>query len=128
MGNVEFFRVQPVVSMVWMDDSPKEAGVIVDLGKVLDHLVPRRTAHILQDDDGWLILLDPLQHPSKCPAGFTVRFDVLLLVVEVGIVDTGCTSDQDLPLAEPCEHSRPHCPVLPPRTHTPCAPSSCPAR
>lgn len=71
--------------------------VVIDLVKVLHNLVPRSVADVFQDDDRRLVLLDPLQHASERPTGFTIRFDVLLLVVKVGIVDTRCTGDEDLP-------------------------------
>jgi hypothetical protein len=71
--------------------------VVIDLVKVLHNLVPGSVANVFQDDNRWLVLLDPLQHASERPTGFTIRLDVVLLVVEVGIVDARCTGDEDLP-------------------------------
>jgi hypothetical protein len=71
-----------------MVDLPAELSIVIDLGKVLDNLLPRSTTHILENDDCWLILLDPLQHSSERTSRFTIGVDILLLVVQIRVVDT----------------------------------------
>ena len=68
-------------------DLPAELSIIVDLGKVLDNLLPGSTAYILENDDCRLILLDPLQHPSEGTSRFTIGVNVLLLVVQIRVID-----------------------------------------
>lgn len=70
--------------------------VVINLSKVFHHLVPRRTTYVLQDDNRWLMLLDPLKHTPECPSGFTVGVDVLLHIIEIGVVDTGCPGNENL--------------------------------
>jgi len=75
---------------------PAELGIVVNLGKVLDDLVPWSTAHILQNDDGRLVLLDPLQHTSERSSRFPISIDVLLLIIQIRVIDTRGTGDQQL--------------------------------
>jgi hypothetical protein len=69
-------------------DLPAELSIVIDLGKVLDNLLPWSTTYILEDDNCRLILLDPLQHPSESTSRFTIGVDVLLLIVQIRVVDT----------------------------------------
>jgi hypothetical protein len=78
--------------------------IIVDLVKVLNDLVPRRIAHILKDDNGRLMLVDPLQHPPERPAGLSIGVDLLLLVVEVRVIYTRRSSDEDLEVSRKKGH------------------------
>ena len=69
-------------------DLPAELSIVIDLGKVLDDLLPGSTTYILENDDCRLILLDPLQHPSESTSGFTISVDILLLIVQIRVIDT----------------------------------------
>jgi hypothetical protein len=37
-----------------------------------------------------------LQHASEGSTRFSIRVDILLLIIQVGIVDTGCSRDKKL--------------------------------
>jgi len=60
----------------------------------LRNLVPRRVAHVLQDDDRRLALSDPVHHPSERLPGFTLRVQSLAFVVQVGVINARSTRHQ----------------------------------
>lgn len=64
-------------------DLPAELSIVINLGKVLDNLLPRSTTYILENDNCRLVLLDPLQHPSESTSGFTICVDILLLIIQI---------------------------------------------
>lgn len=75
---------------------PAVLGIVINLGKIFHHFVPRRAADVLQNDDWRLVLLDPLEHPSERTSRLAIGFDILLRIVEVRVIDTGCSGNQQL--------------------------------
>ena len=71
-----------------------ETRVVALVFKLLLHLIPRRVAHVLQDDDRWLALSDPVHHPAERLTRLPLCLETLTLVVQVGVIDTRSTRDE----------------------------------
>jgi hypothetical protein len=82
--------------MLKENDLPSELRVIVDLSKVFNDLVPGGTADVFENDDSRLVLLDPLQHTSEGSSRFTIGLDILLLIVQIRVIHTRRSSNQEL--------------------------------
>lgn len=112
-------------SLAELEDLPYVVRIIVDLGKVLNDLVPGGAAHVLQNDNRGLMFLNPLKHATEGPTRLAIRVNVLLLIVEPRIVDAGRSSDQDLhgQRIPDREYVHRHYPAHPPGSRTLCGPS-----
>lgn len=64
--------------------------------ELLDNRLPGSAAYVLQDYDWWAMFLDPVEHATKRPTGFSALIDVLLFIVEIRVVDARCTRDEDI--------------------------------
>ena len=72
MGDVVLFGIEARVTSAVPD--PFE----------FDHdLVPGCGTDVLEDNDGRAVIFDPSHHTAKRAAGFSIRRDVLFLIVQV---------------------------------------------
>lgn len=71
-----------------------EFGAVVNLFKLLYHAWPRRGADIFEDHDRRSVGFNPSQHTAEGLSRLSLGIDSLLYVVQVGVVDTRCASDQ----------------------------------
>ena len=59
-------------------------------------LIPRCGTNVLEDNDGRAVVFDPSQHTAERATGLSVRRDVLFLIVQVRIVNTGSSSHEHI--------------------------------
>jgi hypothetical protein len=70
--------------------------IIINLREVFYDLVPRCVANVLEDNNRRLVFVYPLQHASERPAGLAVGINILLLVVQIGVIDARRPGDEQL--------------------------------
>ena len=74
-------------------------GTVSLLLEIPFDFVPRRAADVLEDNDRRSVVLDPPHHTTERTPGLSMAVDVLLLIVQVGVVDAGCTSNENVNVA-----------------------------
>ena len=75
------------------------AGAVFVALEVLLNALPGSTANVLEDDERWPVSLHPRHHATEGATGLAVGVNVLLLIVEVGIVDTRSPSHEKIDIS-----------------------------
>ena len=88
-----------VRNVVVLSVHAKEIGTILDPFEVLHDSIPRGTADVLKDNERWPMFINPRHHTSKCSARFSVRVDILLLVVKRRVIYAGSTCNQEVDIS-----------------------------
>lgn len=65
----------------------EESGTVLVPLKISDNFVPRCTAYVFKDHQRRPMLIHPRHHASECSTRLALGVDILLLVVESGVVD-----------------------------------------
>mmetsp|Transcript_14813 Transcript_14813/g.35286 ORF Transcript_14813/g.35286 Transcript_14813/m.35286 type:complete len:337 (-) Transcript_14813:390-1400(-) len=86
-------RVRDVVLLGVQPHEPRHVALLLE---VRLHLGPGRAANVLEDDDWRAVVLHPLHHAPERLPGLSLRIDVLLLVVEVAVIDTGRAGNEEV--------------------------------
>lgn len=88
MRNIVIFRIHS-----------EESSAVFVLFEIINDFLPRRTAHIFEDNERGPMSVYPRHHSAERTPGFSVRINVLLLIIEGGIVDAGGTRNEKINIA-----------------------------
>ena len=89
-------------NIVILSIHPEKGCTIFILLKVADYSIPRGTTDVLKDYKWRPVFVNPRHHTTESSPRFTVRVDILLLIIQRRIIYTGGTRNKQINIPRYC--------------------------
>lgn len=74
-------------------------GAVSDSFEIFFDFVPWCAEDVFEENNGRSMFLHPAHHAVECAGRFSAIIDAFLLVIEIGVIDAGCASDEQVHIA-----------------------------